>query len=245
MQQGDNTQIPTWEMPPGENQEMNKQERDLSPEEDFKKYFEENKEDVPPFRGESPETIADNAGEFDEGMNDAARLLSYINGAPLGNESLDAVADVVLGIDGSSENPFGELRAKLGFKEGDSESAKAQHDRLMTSDFATNENASGAIDYAEKTSADSRAAFNSALSSFKEWISEVRGSDPKYAWAREKAMSAGVGVFDYLKQYTGAKGLADVFQILSTHTEEVEETNEAVKEEEEEKEENPNFEENF
>ncbi|MBR3368633.1 hypothetical protein IKG45_02460 [Candidatus Saccharibacteria bacterium] len=223
--------IPTWKMPPGSNPEIDSEkEREIPPEEDFSKSFENN---VPPFSGEATEASLDNGSEFDEGMNDAARIMGYINGAPLGNESLDAVADVVMGIDGSSKDPIGELKTKLGFAEEDSEDVKAQHDKLMTSDFATNENASGAIDYAERTNADAMTAFNSALSSFKEWVSEVRGSDPKYAWAREKAMDAGVGVFDYLKQYTGAKGLADVFQILSTHEDEVEEISEDVKEEEE------------
>ena len=230
--------IPTWEMPPGSNPEKDVSETDLERAEAFENAM----SDAPPFAGENTDIAPiENSGdesEFDEGMNDAAKLLSYINNAPLGDESLDAVADAVIEIDGSSNDPVGEMKKKLGFADKSESDTTARQDKLETSEFATNENASGAIDYKERTSVNARAAFGSALSDFKEWVSEVRGSDPKYAWARQKAMDAGVGVFDYLQKYTGAKGLADVFQILSTHEDEVEEISEAEKQADENAEDN-------
>ena len=226
--------IPTWEMPPGSNPEKKVSEEDQNRAEDFEKTL----EDVP-FAGENAEIMSENPGEgseFDNGMNDAAKLLGYINGAPLGDESLDAVADAIMNLDGgeNNPNPVGELKDKLGFGAKTAEEIEARRKELAKSEFAGNENASEAIDYPNKTSADSRAAFGAALNDFKEWVNEVRGDDPKYAWARENAMNAGIGVFDYLKKYTGAKGLADVFKILSTHEDEIEEENVTDKDQDDE-----------
>lgn len=209
---------------PGEHHEA-ESKREIPPEEDFEKSFEEG---VPPFGGERlgsayqdnnfyGETIEENGTETDynNSIADAASIINYGLDAIARQKGPGGVEEVVQGIKSfnvaGSDNPIRDLYNHLGintkedFKDAQEESAAT---RYLKDQFRKEYSA-------PKTDRKSLEGAIKAIEDMKELITEVEGADPRYEEIRMGARAYGKGYFEYAIKDYGVQGLTELFTVLT------------------------------